>query len=155
MLVLDSSAAIAIILHTEEGLGLQKLMETGERTIAPELYYAEVSHVLEKYVRGGHLSKQHAAKLLGEAISLVDEIQSMDNLYAEAFAESLRLRHSAYDLFYFVLARRTGATLFTFDKRLAKLAHENGLSCVYKTNINSSDWTVRVDYGDPAELLPQ
>lgn len=50
-------------------------------------------------------------------------------LEAEILHESLRLDHSSYDLAYLVLARRTGATLFTLDGKLADACERCGVSC--------------------------
>ena len=49
----------------------------------------------------------------------------------EVFGEACRLGHSVYDVFYFVLARRLGATLFTEDRRLIELCEQNGVDCVH------------------------
>ena len=35
-----------------------------------------------------------------------------------------------YGMFYFVLARRTGGTLFTVDRKLMKLCRDNGVNCI-------------------------
>lgn len=48
----------------------------------------------------------------------------------EALTEAVRLRRPVYDMVYFVLARRLGATLFTLDKRLQALCIDNGVNCV-------------------------
>lgn len=49
--------------------------------------------------------------------------------------ESLRLGHSSYDLFYLVLARRTGATLFTLDKKMQELALDAGINSIWLTKL--------------------
>lgn len=55
----------------------------------------------------------------------------MSGLYLEALPESIRLNRSSDDLFYFVLARKNAATLFTMDQRLTDLAMRNGLNCIF------------------------
>ena len=50
---------------------------------------------------------------------------------AAASTESVRLEHSSYDLFYLILARREGATLFTIDRKLQDLCARNGVNCVW------------------------
>ena len=40
------------------------------------------------------------------------------------------LDHSAYDLFYLILARRTGAKLLTLDKKLSSLAINEGIDLI-------------------------
>ena len=63
-------------------------------------------------------------------LSLVDEFVPDTDLWEEALSESLRLRHSPYDLLYLVLARRNAATLLTLDHKLQKLCLDNGVNCV-------------------------
>ena len=45
----------------------------------------------------------------------------------------MRCKHKASDLYYFVLARRLGATLFTLDKKLQALCAQNGVNCLWTT----------------------
>lgn len=83
---------------------------------------------------------------LERALGLVDELVPMEKLFQEALSESVRLNHSSYDMFYFVLARRTAGTLFTMDQRLIKLALQNGLNCVYEdTSVKDDPWTTRLE----------
>ncbi len=83
---------------------------------------------------------------LERALGLVDELVSMEKLFQEVLSESVRLNHSSYDMFYFVLARRTAGTLFTMDQRLVRLALQNGLNCVYEDTSEKDDpWTIRLE----------
>ena len=83
---------------------------------------------------------------LERALGLVDELVPMEKLFQEALSESVRLNHSSYDMFYFVLARRTAGTLFTLDQRLVRLALQNGLNCVYEDMSDEGDpWTIRLE----------
>ncbi len=59
------------------------------------------------------------------------EFRDDASLWTEALTESLRLDHSSYDLFYLVLARREGATLFTLDRKLQKLCDKNGVNAIW------------------------
>ena len=121
-------------------------MYRGERTLAPELYLSEVAHVLQKYVQGGRLGVREASEALSRAMSLIDELVPMKELIQEALSESLRLRHSSYDMFYLVLARRNAATLFTLDRRLIVLAMRNGLDCVFDADVAPGEtWAIRAE----------
>ena len=131
MIVLDANAAINIAVGTPEGEALEALMLEGERVTAPALLCAELTHVLEKRIRGGLSSKSEAVAMGTLCLSMVGEFVSDAELWEEALAESVRLHHSSYDLFYFILARRTGSTLFTLDKKLQKLCLDNGVNCVF------------------------
>lgn len=145
MIVLDASAAVAMSLERPEGKRLRGLLLTGELVTAPELFLAEVDHVFEKYARGGHMSSHEAAACAKRTVSLVDELKPMSELCVEALNESLRLEHSSYGLFYLVLARRLGATLFTIDKRLSRLCLKNGVSCICDLDVEDEAWTVRCE----------
>lgn len=131
MIVLDANAAIAIVLGTETGNALELIQDDEEIIAAPQLFCAEVSHVLGKYVRGGYIDRDEAVSCCNDALELVDMFENDASLATEALTESLRLEHSSYDLFYFVLARRFGATLFTLDKKLQALCEEGNVNCIW------------------------
>lgn len=153
MIILDASAGCALSLGWPEGEKFHSLMYCGERTLAPELYLSEVAHVLQKHVRGGKLGVREASEALSRAISLIDELVPMKDLAQEALFESLRLQHSGYDMFYFVLARRNAATLFTLDRRLVDLAMRNGLNCVFDAEVAPGEtWAIRTEVEDGRDL---
>lgn len=129
MIVLDSSAIIEIVRNTEEGRGLQLLMEENEQAISCDLVQAEVGSVLRKLVRLGKIPQESAELYYRNAMSLIDELVPIGDLQPEVLCESIRLNHSTYDMFYFVLARRTGAVLFTLDQKLVDKCERNGVSC--------------------------
>ena len=131
MIVLDCNAAVNIVGETPDGKGLEALLLKGESVISPAFFCAEVTHVLEKQVRGGYASNEEAHEMGRMCLSLVDEFVSDADLWEEVLAESLRLRHSSYDMLYFVLARRNAATLFTLDRKLQQLCLDNGVNCVF------------------------
>lgn len=146
MIVLDTSAAMEIVRGTEMGHKFERLTLKGEQIISVDLFYGEVCSSFTKYVKAGMMARDEAARMVERAVGLVDKFVPMRDLYPEAFNESLRLAHSPYDMFYFVLARRTAGTLFTMDQRLIKLALLNGLDCVYEDTSDEGDpWTIRLE----------
>ncbi len=130
MIVLDASAAVEIVRNTKMGWALQELALTNEKKITCELMRAEAASVFRKFVRMKAVDADAADRLLAETTALPDEYYPLDDLQSEALRESIRLDHSIYDMFYFVLARRTGATLFTTDRKLQDLCREHGVECV-------------------------
>ena len=130
MIVLDCNAAVEIARGTENGNALMMLMNNNEKAIAPRFFAYELANVVSKYARGGYIARDAALELGHQAIDLIDEFQDDGNLWEEAVAESIRLKHSAYDLFYLLLARRNAATLFTLDRKLQQLCLDNGVNCV-------------------------
>ena len=121
MIVLDSSAACDMVRKTEEGMAFRALMLSEEKVISCELLRAEVVSIFRKLCRHGFIPIEKVQSFLTESTALVNEYYSIQELQEEVLSESIRLDHSSYDMFYFVLARRFGATLFTLDRKLIRL----------------------------------
>lgn len=130
MIVLDSSAACDMVRKTEEGMAFRALMLSEEKVISCELLRAEVVSIFRKLCRHGFIPIEKVQSFLTESTALVNEYYSIQELQDEVLSESIRLDHSSYDMFYFVLARRFGATLFTPDRKLIRLCEEQGVQCV-------------------------
>lgn len=130
MIVLDSSAACDMVRKTEEGMAFRALMLSEEKVISCELLRAEVVSIFRKLCRHGFIPIEKVQSFLTESTALVNEYYSIQELQEEVLSESIRLDHSSYDMFYFVLARRFGATLFTLDRKLIQLCEEQGVQCV-------------------------
>ena len=118
MLVLDASAGMCIGMECPESRALTCLMYEGEKAIAPQLYYAEVTQALWKHVRGGLIPVSEAQERLRRVTALVDEFVPLEDLLNEVFTESLRLDHSSYDVFYLVLAGSASRTASTASAAL-------------------------------------
>ena len=152
MVVLDASVGTGIAREDPRALGFKSLILKDEKVVAPSLYQAEVSHVFSKYFRGGYIDADLAKSYAAKAVGLIDEFVDMQDMVAEVTREACRLRHSAYDMFYLVLARRRGATLLTLDKRLAKLADEAGVETALDIDAGKHGvWTTRVTVDDLRE----
>lgn len=131
MIVLDSSAACDMARQTEEGLAFCSLILEEEKAISCDLLRAEAVSVFRKLCRKGVVTTDEARDCFVDSISFVDQYYPIEDLQDEVLAESIRLNHSSYDMFYFVLARRNAATLFTLDRKLMRLCEENGVECVH------------------------
>ncbi|MDR2587673.1 MAG: type II toxin-antitoxin system VapC family toxin [Coriobacteriales bacterium] len=132
MIVLDCCAAVALILGTSEGKSLEALMERDEEIISSSLLLAELASALRKYVKAGAMAPERATWSIRELGSLVDRFVDVSENHVESFCEALRLDHSPYDLFYFTLARRNGATLCTLDHSLMRLCEREGVDCIHE-----------------------
>lgn len=130
MIVLDTNAALSISMGIDLGEALTTLMLENEEIIAPSLIQAETAHTLTKYIEGKFMSAKEAAEYGRDALMLVDRFVDDGDLWIEAMNEAIRLKHSSYDMFYMLLARREGATLFTLDRKLQKLCLKNGVNCI-------------------------
>ena len=127
--VLDASAAFEFVLGRPESQQIADALANADLVLAPDLYVAEVSNAVWKYVLSGHIPAESADVLL-DIVSLPDELISSHDLYREAFAFSVRKNHPVYDSLYSILARRNDATLLTMDRRLAKISREEGISVI-------------------------
>ena len=125
--VLDASMAVNIIRKDPASLAAKETLEQFDSVIAPSFFKLEVASALSKYVNANVLKNTEALELFNQSCALVDEYVMLDLLMSEVLLESMRLKHSVYDIPYLVLARRNGATLFTCDNRLYKLAAKCGV----------------------------
>ncbi len=130
MIVLDASAAIEMARQTENGLGLRDMISDNEEDISCSLFGAEAASVVRKLKRTEQLSDEDTQACYDDALGLVDRFHATEELQHEAFREAASLDRSVYDMFYFVLARRTGATLFFTDQKLLDLCAENGVDSI-------------------------
>jgi len=95
--------------------------------LTSDLYKAEVTNVLWKYVKAKLLTKDVALQRLQYCLDLVDEYIDITENNQESLIESIRIEHSVYDVLYLTIARRNGAVLITQDKKLKDIAKEQGI----------------------------
>jgi len=119
--VIDSSAAVEIVMRKPGAIDLINRIMAAEKVIAPDLFYAEIGNVFSKYVRGEYIKKEEGLELYRTAIDIVDEFVDIATINEEAVNEAIRLNHDVYDVLFMVLARRHGAKLLTCDKKLQEL----------------------------------
>ena len=119
--VLDASAAVAGVLQHQAGAGVLDVLENASVVIAPDLFVAEMTSALWKYVIAGQLIPAEAVSRLETALKLIDRYSAVQAFASEVLREASTRRHSVYDLCYAVLARREGAAVVTIDTRLRKL----------------------------------
>ncbi len=107
--VLDASAALAAVLGQGSGPAVLDVLSEAAVVIAPDLFPAEVTSGLWKYVSVNQLSLREASERLDEVLKLVDRFHPSAELAQEVPREASARRHSVYDVCYAVLARREGA----------------------------------------------
>ena len=123
-LVLDASAAAAIVMQRREAADLHRQVRSAEVVRSPDLIVPELTNVFWKYRTRAHIDPERCARALSQAIRLPDELVPCIELHEEVLELATQTGHPAYDAFYLVLARRTAARLLTLDRRLATLARE-------------------------------
>ena len=127
IIVLDSNAAIEIILKRKNSMVFKELLQASEKTVSSEFYRIEVANVIKKYYFGKFINKSEGTKILEMAENLIDEFVPIKENRLEALNEALRLNYPAYDMLYFTLARSRGATLLTLDRGLNLIAKKEGI----------------------------
>jgi predicted nucleic acid-binding protein len=134
MIVLDCDAAVAMVMMTDEGRALSELTLKDEKIVSTSFIQAELASVFTKYVRAGYFDKERLLHNYGNAIRLIDSFIPLEENIIESLVEGIRLGHSPYDMLYFTLARRNGATLYTLDRKLINLCVKEGIDCVRVCN---------------------
>ena len=120
--ILDASAAVAIAMNLPESIKFLPSIDTSDVVIAPDLFVAEVSNAIWRYVRAGMLDSEQGSVVLERSVMLVDTFEPGQMLFKEAFALSVDHQHPVYEALYLVLARRHNGLLATLDKRMVELA---------------------------------
>ena len=133
IIVLDASTGIEIALDRGNASLYTSYLMDATKVITSDLYKAETSNVLWKYVKARFISKDRALQTYQFCEAIIDEFIDLSENAEESISESTRLNHSTYDLFYLTLARRHGAMLITLDKKLNEIALENGIETAKTT----------------------
>jgi predicted nucleic acid-binding protein len=130
IIVIDASAGIEIILNRSKSTFFNQNILSASKVITSDLYKIEVANVIWKYVKANLLEKNKANQALELAQGLVDEFIDIAENNEEAMNESIRTGHSTYDLLYFTLARRYGASLMTLDEKLKEIAGNSEIDVI-------------------------
>jgi predicted nucleic acid-binding protein len=117
--VLDASAAVHIVLKGTHSSKLVENLEDVALVMAPDLYCSEVASSLLKYVRVGELTVDQAILRVERCIDFIGSLIPELTLAPEALVAASRSQGGVYDMMYAVLARRSGATVITMDRRFA------------------------------------
>ena len=119
MIVLDASAALELLLNTDGGRLVADRIRDPQLTLhAPHLLSIEVAHVLRRLVATGEVRAARASLALDDLRAL--DLDRYDHELLLPRIWKLRDNLTAYDAAYVALAEALGATLLTFDERLAR-----------------------------------
>ena len=116
--VLDASAAVALL--ADAGPAGQWVVDAigGENLFAPDLMPFEVSNILRRHVLAGALDASAAALAHTDLLALPVDLYPYAALGDRVW--QLRANLTSYDASYVALAELLGATLVTLDARLAR-----------------------------------
>jgi predicted nucleic acid-binding protein len=122
IVVLDTSAAVEILLQRPEAARLSQELGRAEWVLVPSLYTSELCNVFWKYHQYHSLSRGSCESAIAQGLLLPDTFSDDRELQREAFAMACACQRPVYDMLYLVLARRHSAYLLTLDKTLKALA---------------------------------
>lgn len=128
IVVLDASAAIEIALNNEKSERFRCILKDSDLVIAPDTFPSEITNVFWKYAHFSKMPTDHCEKGIEYCLDLIDDYIETKSLCREVFAESVRNKHSSYDLFYLVAARRYNASLLSKDSKMIKIAKQLGIN---------------------------
>lgn len=121
MIVLDTSAAIELLLRTPAAAAIEaRLFAPNETLHAPHLLDIEVTQVIRRYAAMGEVDEGRGSAALEDLCNLPVRRYPHDILLPRVWA--LRNNLTAYDAAYVALAEALDAMLITRDKRLAGAA---------------------------------
>jgi predicted nucleic acid-binding protein len=119
MIVIDASAMLEILSHTELGLAMEASFFE-EDLHAPHTIDLEVLQTLRRWTRAGIISTDEADQAIKLFLSFA--ITRHPHLHLIPAIWSLRHNLTAYEAAYLALARLLGARLLSADGALQKMA---------------------------------
>lgn len=128
--VLDASVALEIALEGNRGTEFKDLLSECSIVTAPDIFVSEVTNSFWKYRVFSNITDDQCFQGIEFCLALVDDFCFTQSLWHEVIKESIRLKHPVYDMFYLILARRTGAKLLSCDKQLHKLSEKLDIDTV-------------------------
>jgi len=124
IVVLDTTAAIEIILNKKDSKKFKNIIIEADTVIAPELYISEITNVAWKYNKISNFGHEEYYSLADDGISLIDQFIETKFLWKEALREAMNNDQTVYDCLYLICARRNDGILLTKDQKLKKLCRK-------------------------------
>jgi predicted nucleic acid-binding protein len=129
--IIDVSAVTEVLLHGPKINKYNDILQEASLTLAPDLYVSELSNTFWKYCIAKRLTDEACVQYINDGLGYVDRLVDSKELWQEAFQAALNNKHSAYDMFYLVAARRHGGILITNDKSLAGICKKLKIQYCY------------------------
>jgi predicted nucleic acid-binding protein len=121
-IVLDASVAAAWLVDDAVSTDAATLLDDGEELAAPDLLGTEVANVLWKRLLRSQFDSPTAERLLRYFFALGIRLEPSSTFLASTLRLAGTLRHPVHDCLYLALAQKLGASIATFDKRMAAAA---------------------------------
>lgn len=118
MIVIDASVAVKWFApEAAHDLAL-RILDSGQRLIAPDFIVAEVASALCKKLKNNEVSEEQARQAISDLPGYFDRLLPLPFLIEKAFGLSRDLDHSIYDCVYLACAIEFQSTLVTCDEPL-------------------------------------
>ncbi|MCK5675139.1 MAG: type II toxin-antitoxin system VapC family toxin [Spirochaetales bacterium] len=121
IIILDTSAAIDLLLSKGNFEIYKSEIEKADTVIAPEIYLSEITNVAWKYNKIAGFTHEESLNLAEDGINLIDQFIPVKDLWKESLREAINNDHPVYDCLYMVCARRNDGILLSKDKKLKKM----------------------------------
>ncbi len=125
IIILDTSAAIDILLSEGNFEIFRREIEKADTVIAPEIYLSEIANVAWKYNKLAGFTHEESLNLADDGINLIDQFISVKDMWKESLREAINNDHPVYDCLYMVCTRRNDGLLLSKDKKLKKMCEVN------------------------------
>ncbi|GHV83574.1 hypothetical protein AGMMS50212_09140 [Spirochaetia bacterium] len=129
--VIDVSGIAQVLFQTSKRDKFETILRDAEYVLAPDLYVTELSNTLWKYSTKGIYTSEECTQFIEDGLNYVDEYIISKDIWKEAFVEGVKNKHSVYDMFYAVIARRNDGILITNDLQLIKICKKLNIKYCY------------------------
>lgn len=127
--VLDASAAIEVFLNKPDAERFKTIISQADLILTPDTFPSEITNVFWKYASYSDFDLKKCESGIKYCLELIDDFIDTKEICHEVFSESLKNKHSSYDIFYLIVARRNNSTILSKDKKLIQVAKSLGISC--------------------------
>ena len=131
IVVIDVSGIIEILLHKEKDKKFKNILNESTQVIVPDLYVSELTNTIWKYFTAKKITENESIQYIQDGINLVTKFIDSKEIWQEALTEGINNKHSIYDMFYMVTARRNSGILLTNDSVLAGICKKNHIQVCF------------------------
>jgi predicted nucleic acid-binding protein len=125
--IVDASVVVKWFFPEPQAAEAQQLLSIAGSLTSPDLLPVEVGGALARRCRRREMRKPEVEASMQDLLLLGIHFTPSSALLTDALAIALAERQPMFDCLYLALARRSGRTLATFDRRLADLARQLGI----------------------------
>ncbi len=125
--VLDASAAIELVMARPAQHRVAKIVQESDWILTPSLFIYEVTNTMWKYHRLLKAPLEELEVRLQQAIEIVDEYLSAEDLFQEALRLSCEIGEPVYDAVYLTAGLKRKALIVSLDRRIISAAERLGI----------------------------